>query len=237
MKYLIVGLGVFGRNLTQNLAQLGAEVIAIDRRDDNVSAVKDLASTAVCAPFDDPTVLERFPVDDFDAVILAIGDDFEASLAFTMKAQELGAKRLVCRVLSPMHERLLRLLKVERLVIPEEFTARGLAHSMLLQGVVNGIDLGSGYALVEVEIPPPFVGPDSEWKRKLFSRFAIRLVTVKRPEKGLVAGLLGRNAAPEAPLRTLGPVSLAEPFEAGDLLVIFGQDKDLRRFLEEANAG
>ena len=47
MKYLIIGLGVFGRNLTQNLAQLGAEVIAIDRRDDNVSAVKDSASTAV----------------------------------------------------------------------------------------------------------------------------------------------------------------------------------------------
>lgn len=237
MKYLIIGQGVFGRNLTQNLAQLGAEVIAIDRRDDNVSAVKDLASTAVCAPFDDPTVLERFPIDDFDAVIMAIGDDFEASLAFTMKAQELGAKRLVCRVLSPMHERLLRLLRVDRLVIPEEFTARGLAHSMVLKGVVNGIDLGSGYALVEVEALPHFLGPDSEWRRKLFNRFNIRLVTIKRREKGLVSSLLGRDAPPEAPMRTLGLVSLAETIEAGDLLVIFGQDMDLRRFLEEANAG
>ena len=129
MKYLIIGLGVFGRNLTQNLAQLGAEVIAIDRRDDNVSAVKDSASTAVCAPFDDPTVLERFPVDDFDAVILAIGDDFEASLHHGPGTGR-PAHGVPCAL--PMHERLLH-PQVDRLVIPEEFTA-GPAHSMLLKG-------------------------------------------------------------------------------------------------------
>jgi len=236
MKHLIIGLGVFGRNLARNLSQLGAEVIAIDRREDNVSAVKDEVATSVCAPFDDPSVLERFPIHEFDAVILAIGDDFEASLAFTMKAQELGAKRLVCRVLSPMHERLLRLLKVDRLVIPEEFAARGLAHSMLLRGVVNGIDMGSEYALVEVEIPKRLVGPNTPWRRSFFRSNKVTLVTAKRPERGVLSTLLGRGPAPEAPLRTLGNVSWTNTFEAGDILVLFGQDKDLRNFLEEASA-
>lgn len=237
MKCLIIGLGVFGRHLTQDLAQLGVEVLALDRRDDNVASVKDLASMAVCAPFDDPTVLERFPVEDFDAVIIAIGDDFEASLAFTMKAQELGARRIVARVLSPMHERLLRLLKVDLLVVPEAFAARGLAHAMLLKGVVNGIDLGSGYALVEVATPPAFVGAETEWRRRLFERYGVRLVTIKRPERGWMDTVMGRRSGAEAPLRTLGPVGIAESFEPDDLLVIFGQDKDLRRFLEEAHEG
>lgn len=237
MRYLIIGLGVFGRNLAHHLTELGAEVIAIDRRDDNVAATKDEVATAVCAPFDDTTVLERFPIRDFDAIILAIGDDFEASLAFTMKAQELGARSLVCRVLSPMHERLLRLLKVDRLVIPEEFTARGLAHSMLLQGVVNGIDLGSGFALVEVRIPEACIGPDSEQRRVLFQTHRIDLVTVKRPEKSLLASLTRQAPAPEAPLRTLGKVALTDFLQPGDVLVLFGQDKDLRRFLDEAFAG
>lgn len=236
MKHLIIGLGVFGRNLARNLTQLGAEVIAIDRRDDNVTAIKDEVATAVCAPFDDPSVLERFPIDEFDAVILAIGDDFEASLAFTMKAQEMGARRMVCRVLSPMHERLLRLLKVDRLVIPEEFTARGLAHSMLLAGVVNGIDMGSGYALVEVQIPDSLVGPDTKWRKRLFDSRGIELVTIKRPERGFLKTILDSAPAPDAPLHTLGPVNLADTFEPGDLLVLFGQDRDLRRFLEEATS-
>lgn len=235
MRYLIIGLGVFGRHLAHHLAQQGAEVLALDRRDDNVAAIKDEVATAVCTPFDDPTVLERFPVSDFEAVIVAIGDDFEASLAFTMKAQELGARRLVCRVLSPMHERLLRLLKVDRLVIPEEFAARGLAHSLFLRDVVDGIDLGSGYALVEVHIPERFIGRTAEWRRSLMEAHGVALVTAKRPERTLVEAVTGQTPDPEAPLRTLGPMAASEVLKAGDRLVLFGRDKDLRRFLEEAS--
>ncbi len=235
MRYLIIGLGVFGRNLAHHLAQQGAEILALDRRDDTVAAIKDEVATAVTAPFDDPTVLERFPIRDFDAVIVAIGDDFEASLAFTMKSQELGAKRLVCRVLSPMHERLLRLLKVDRLVIPEEFAARGLALSLTLQGALQGTDLGSGYALVEVRIPERFVGTSSEWRSSLMEAHRVSLVTVKRPERGLLEAALGKTAAPEAPLRTLGILSPSETLKAGDQLVLFGRDKDLLRFMEEAS--
>lgn len=236
MRYLIIGLGVFGRNLAHHLAEQGAEVLAMDRREDTVAAVKDEVATAVTAPFDDPTVLERFPIREFDAVILAIGDDFEASLAFTMKAQELGARRLVCRVLSPMHERLLRLLKVDRLVIPEEFAARGLAHSLFLRGVVNGTDLGSGYALVDVHVPERFIGSTAEWRRSLMEAHGVSLVTVKRPERGLMEVVAGKSPDPEAPLRTLGHIASGEALKAGDQLVLFGRDKDLRRFLEEASA-
>ncbi len=235
MKYLIIGLGVFGRNLAHNLSQVGAEVIALDRREDNVSAVKDEVVTAVCAPFDDSNVLSRFPIEEFDAVIMAIGDDFEASMAFTMKAQELGARRLVCRVLSPMHERLLHLLKVDRLVVPEEFAARGLAHSLLLRGAVDGIDLGSGYVLVEVPTPPRLLGPCTSLRTGLFSKHHVRLVTIKRPDRSLLSGLLRKDPDSRAPLRTLGTATLEDPFLEEDLLVLFGQGKGLRRFLEEAS--
>lgn len=235
MKYLIIGLGVFGRNLAHNLSQIGAEVIAIDRREDNVTAVKDEVATAVCAPFDDPYVLSRFPIAEFDAVILAIGDDLEASLAFTMKAQELGAQRLVCRVLSPMHERLLRLLKVDRLVVPEEFAARGLAHSLLLRGVVDGIDLGSGHALVDAAVPKPLISLPATQRQALFDRHAIQLVTIKRPDTNMLAKLIRAEADMRPPMRTLGNVTIQEPLKEGDVLVLFGQEKDLRRFLDEAS--
>lgn len=235
MKYLIIGLGVFGRNLARNLSQVGAEVIALDRREDNVSAIKDEVCTAVCAPFDDPSVLGRFPIDEFDAVIVAIGDDFEASMAFTMKAQELRARSLVCRVLSPMHKRLLYLLKVDRLVVPEEFAARGLAHSLLLRGVVDGIDLGSGYAIVEASVPPALTGQATDQRSELFGRHDIRLVTIKRPDRGILSKVLPSDPDQPTPLRTLGNIKLSDPFKAGDVLVLFGQEKDLRRFLEEAS--
>lgn len=234
MKYFLIGLGVFGRALAHHLSQIGAEVIALDRRDDNVTAIKDEVCSALCAPFDDPIVLTRFPIADFDAVIVAIGDDFEASMAFTMKAQELGARRLVCRVLSPMHQRLLQLLKVDRIVVPEEFAARGLAHSLLLRGVVNGVDMGSGYALVEATASRAFLARNSQSRRELFEKHRVRLVTVKRQDTSLLARVLDRGPDPHLPLQTLGHVQMTDTFKDGDVLVMFGQDKDLRRCLEEA---
>jgi trk system potassium uptake protein TrkA len=236
MKCLIVGLGVFGRNLAIQLAQLGAEVVALDRKEDNISNIKDEVAAAAVIEFSDTTVLARFPIDEMEAVIIAIGDDFEASMAFTMRARELGARRLVCRVLSPMHGRLLRLLKVERLVVPEEFAARGLAHSLLMRGAVDGIDLGSGHALIEAAVPPALVGATITTRAELFRRHQVRLVTIKRPEKTLLSGLLPPD--PDAPVayRTLGLPSLDDPFRKDDVLVLFGAEQGLRAFLDSEPA-
>lgn len=232
MKCLIVGLGVFGRHLALHLSQLGAEVVALDRREENVSAIKDEVCAAAVIDFSDPSPLARFPINEMDAVIIAIGDDFEASMAFTMRARELEAKRLVCRVLSPMHRRLLRLLKVERLVVPEEFAARGLAHSLLMRGALDGIDLGSGHAMVEIATPPALAGQSIAKKADLFRRHDVRLITIKRPERNLLGNLLKPD--PEAPqaTRTIGTPGLDEPFLPGDILVLFGPEKGLRAFLD-----
>lgn len=235
MKCCIIGLGVFGRNLATNLAGLGAEVLAVDRREDNVSAIKDEVGAAIVMDFEDVSPLERLAIDEMDAVVVAIGDDFESSMAVTVKVQELGAKRIVCRVLSPMHSRLLRLLKVDRMVVPEEVAARGLAHSLLMRGVVDGFDMGDGHAIIEAAVPAGLAGKDLAKTAELFKEHGIRLVTIKRLDRRPL-GKLFRGADEETPRRTLGVVGLGEPFEADDVFVLFGPEKGLRRFLED-NAG
>jgi trk system potassium uptake protein TrkA len=232
MKCCIVGLGVFGRNLALRLAQLGAEVLAIDRREENVTAIKDDVAAALTLDFGDPTPLERLPIAEMDVVVIAIGDDFEASLAFTVKAQELGAKRLVCRVLSPMHRRLLELLKVERMVVPEEVAARGLAHSLSMRGVVETFDLGDGHAIIEAAVPAGLAHRSIATAAEAFRRAGVRLVTIKRVDRGLLARWRGGpGAAP--PRHTLGVVALDEPFAPDDIFVLFGPEKGLRQFLED----
>ncbi len=232
MKCCIIGLGVFGKNLAINLAQLGAEVLAIDRREENVSVIKDEVGAAVVMDFEDTTPLSRLAINEMDAVIIAIGDDFEASMAMTVKAQELGAKRIVCRVLSSMHERLLRLLKVDRLVVPEEVAARGLAHSLLMRGVVDGFDMGSGHAIIEAAVPDALVGKNLTQTAELFKKHAVRLVTIKRREHRPLDKLIN-TAAGEVRRRTLGVVGLDEVFAKDDIFVLFGGEKGLRAFLEE----
>ena len=235
MKCCIIGLGVFGKNLAINLAQLGAEVLAIDRREENVSLVKDEVGAAIVMDFEDPSPLGRLAIPDMDAVVIAIGDDFESSMAMTVKVQELGARRIVCRVLSPMHARLLRLMKVDRLVVPEEVAARGLAHSLLMRGVVDGFDMGSGHAIIEAAAPKGLIGKNLLQTAELFKTHHVRLVTIKRKEPIPFSKLLPGSDT-EVRRRTLGVVELTELFASDDVVVLFGSEKGLRLFLEE-NSG
>lgn len=232
MKCCIIGLGVFGKNLAINLAQLGAEVLAIDRREENVALIKDEVGAAIVMDFEDTTPLGRLALHEMDAVVIAIGDDFESSMAMTVKAQELGARRIVCRVLSPMHARLLRLMKVDRLVVPEEVAARGLAHSLLMRGVVDGFDMGGGHAIIEAAAPKALIGKNLLQTAELFKAHHVRLVTIKRKEASAFSKLIpGLDA--EVRRRTLGVVELTEPFANDDVVVLFGAEKGLRQFLEE----
>ncbi|MDR0536276.1 MAG: TrkA family potassium uptake protein [Puniceicoccales bacterium] len=231
MKCCILGLGVFGRNLALNLAQLGAEVLGIDPREENISLIKDEIDSVALADFSDPAVLENFPIKEMDAVTVAIGDDFEKSISLTIKAQSMKARRVVCRVLSPMHERLLRLLKVDRLVVPEEMAARGLAHSLLMRGVENAYEMGDGYSIVEARAPK-LKGASLQEQGGIFKKADVRIVTIKRAASSLVRKIA--NGPDEAVrLATLGVPALDEVFREDDVFVLFGREKKVRAFLEE----
>lgn len=235
MKYCVIGLGIFGRHLCTHLASLGAEVLAIDPREENVAAVKDVVDAAVELDFTDPVPFAQFPVKEMDAVVIAIGDNFEASMMLTLRMQELGAKKIICRVLSPMHERLLKLLKVDRLVVPEEFAARGLAHSMMISGVVDGYDLGDGHVIIEATVPAGLIGKTLEQVALSFRKYRILLVTVKRLVKHPILGKVlphSNGDLDDDDRATLGVPKLDVEFQADDVLVLFGAEKNLPRFLD-----
>ena len=45
MRYLIIGLGIYGSNLARDLTDMGHEVIGADNKKSNVDAIKDYIST------------------------------------------------------------------------------------------------------------------------------------------------------------------------------------------------
>lgn len=236
MKYCVIGLGIFGKSLCTHLASLGAEVLAIDPREENVAAVKDIVDAAKELDFNDPMPFAQFPIEEMDAVLIAIGDNFEASMMLTLRMQELKAKKIICRVLSPMHERLLRLLKVDRLVVPEEFAARGLAHSMMISGVVDGYDLGDGHVIIEATVPAGLEGKTLEQVALVFRKYSILLITVKRKVEHSVLGRIlpiSNGDYDHDERATLGVPKLDVEFRKDDVLVLFGAEKNLPRFLEE----
>lgn len=228
MKACIIGLGVFGRSLALTLAELGVEVVALDLSETLVAAIKDEMSVAAVADASNPEALAMFPMAEMDVVVVGIGQDFEASLQATAHAQELGAKRVITRVLSPVHERLLKLMKVERAVVPEEVAAKTLGKSLVLEGVTGLYELDAKYSIVELPVPESLIGVKPRQSDVLESE-GLQLVTVRRPLKGLL-GLLPKEAGGIVPV--VGAVPENFTFEKGDILVVFGKEKAVKALLQ-----
>lgn len=223
MKFTIIGLGQFGRQLATELANESHEVVAVDINERVVEDIKDAVDLAILADASDMRALNQLGLDESDVVVVAIGDDFAASLIVTGHLQELKVKRLICRSLNPTHEKILRLMQVDEIVQAEEMAARQLAKRLGIRGAARHFELGENHAIVEIAAPQWLWGKtlaESDLRR----RFGLNLVTIKRFEAGAdVTKAEGK------------PIGVPEPevcFEKEDRLIVFGKDVGIKSFGE-----
>lgn len=224
-KFCIIGLGYFGANLALDLTNEGAEVIAIDIDVDKVAPLKDKVTMAVQADASDVKALKSLGVDDVDAVIVAIGEGFESSITTTAALQEIGVKKIINRVISPVQERLLKLMGIEELIVPEAYAAGKMAERLMIPGLLESFEITKDYGIFEVIVPSYLIGKtlnDVELRQK----YDLNLVTVKR--RAVTKGMF---TAKEENIVTGVP----EPtfvFEKDDILVLFGKEKNFIKLLD-----
>jgi trk system potassium uptake protein TrkA len=231
MKFCIIGLGTFGTHLARQLARDGHEVVAVDNDPAHIHALKDEIEYLVQADCTDLNAFHEIPVDACDAVILAIGEDFEASLSVAGNLQQLGARRIISRIINPLHGRLLKLLKIEELMIPEAMAAAWLARSLKSPDLIDSLDLGGGYEIAQILAPSALVGRTLQ-DADLRAKYGLNLVTIA---KGRGAGSL--SSTRQAITKVLGIPLPDRAFETDDILVLFGLGKDLRRMMQDHGMG
>jgi len=225
MKVCIIGLGYFGKNLALTLARARTEVLAIDIETAKVDAVKDDVSHAVIADASQRETLDRLPLGEMDAIVVAIGENFEGSLLTVANLQECGVKRIIARVINPTHERLLRLMKIEELILPEAESAQRMAQS-LVRGVLNSLDLTGGFIIVEAKAPDWLAGRSLQ-SAGLRSTYKVNLVTVKKASAPQSRIFERKNDH-----ELIGVPPADYRFDATDVLVLFGEEGRIHAFLQ-----
>ncbi len=227
-KFAILGLGHFGLNLCLHLMQRNCEVLAIDIDEERVEKVRDRVSHAMILDTSDKRALSGLGLEEMDAVVVAIGENFEASLLTTAHLQEMSVKNIINRVMSPVHERLLKLMKVDSLILPEGDAAFQLSRKMTMTGVVDGLELTKDYSIIEVGVPKKFVGKKLE-ELNLRKNYQLNLITVMRLS-GDGSEMLTLGERPQ--VEVLGIPTNDLIFDEKDILVLFGREKHLKSFIE-----
>lgn len=227
MKYLIVGLGNFGASLAMKLTAAGNEVIGIDSRMEKVDEYKEKISHTICMNATDEFTATGLPLKDTDVVIVAIGEDQGANIMATALFKNLQVKRLISRAINPLHERVLHALGVSEIVHPEEEGAERLAKKLSIKNVVDSFELSEEFSIIEAKVPEEYVGKSiSEVGfRQKFNLLV--LTTIKKEE---VKSALGKSRTLE---RVLGIATPDLVLKENEILVLFGSNQDLEKFLKK----
>ena len=79
-QFAVIGLGSFGATVATELVKLNHDVIGIDSIKRNVEDLSDQLTHAVIADASDEHVLEELNIQSCETVVVAIGEDIEASI-------------------------------------------------------------------------------------------------------------------------------------------------------------
>lgn len=164
---LLIGLGRFGRHIALKLNALNHQVMAIDYNEERVNALLPFVTNAQIGDSTNEEFLAALGVGNYDACIVAIGDNFQNSLETTYLLKELGARKIIARASKEMQEKFLLRNGADEVVYPEKQLAAWTAIRCSSEHILEYIELDDEYAIFEVEIP-------SDWSGKSILELDIR---------------------------------------------------------------
>lgn len=221
MKYLVIGLGIYGANLARDLVGMGHEVIGADVSRTVVDSIKDYITTAYVIDTTEESALGVLPLRNVDVVIVAIGENFGASVKTVALLIRAGVKNIYARAIDSLHESILESFKVNRILKPEQRAANDLTHEMAIGCNIVSMAVNADNSVLKFAVPKAFVGVPYS-KLDLRSDYGLDLVAVIRPTERVNA-LGARHMDP-----VLLPDVTAETVQDGDIITVFGSVKAFR---------
>lgn len=229
MKYVVIGLGIYGSNLAIDLTDMGHEVVGVDSRESNVEGVKEYISTAYIMDASDEQALSVLPLKSVDAVIVAIGENFGASVKTVALLKKMGVAHIFARAIDPLHKSILQGLSVERILTPEQWAASELVKRIELGTRVESLGITGDSYVMKFKVPKYFVGlkyPDIDMPR----RFGLTLIVATRPTSS--TNILGMKHDNEV---TIDVTSDTERVTDGDSFTCYGTVKDFRSMMKKVS--
>ena len=191
--YAVFGLGRYGKAVAKELVENGMEVLAVDN---DIKIVNDAAAylpVCKCADVTDPEVISRLGIGNIDTVIVCMASNLEASVMAVTLCKEAGVRTVIAKSANEMHQKILRRIGAEQVVLPENESGIRLAKNLLCSGFIDMISLSKDVSMLEVDVKPEWVGKNLI-ELNLRKRYDINVVAMKK------GGTVQVNINPEQPL-------------------------------------
>lgn len=209
-QYAIIGMGRFGSSVANSLNKLGFEVLAIDSSEHRIQEVAGIVTHAVSADCTDEEALKALGIRNFDVVVVAIGQDIQASILTTLILKDLGVPMIVAKAQNELHGKVLSKIGADKVVFPERDMGTRVAHNLISPNILDYIELSDDYSIAELRASRNLIG-QSLAELDIRKKYGCNVMAIKNDGKF--------NISP-------GP---HDPINEGDVLVIVGQNDDLKK--------
>ena len=154
--FAVLGLGKFGMTVAKELAKNDYHILCCDKNPTLVHEVSDFVTTAVEADTTEAAVLNELGISNFDVVVIAFSNDFEAELLTTMIVKEMGVPFVLAKATGLRQKKILENVGADMVIMPEVEMAEHVAQKLMNDDPLEYIHRSSHYEIVEMS-------PKKEW--------------------------------------------------------------------------
>lgn len=224
-KFAVIGLGNFGMTVARTLSLHEAEVLAVDIDENKIDDIRNDVAYAVTMDATDIRALKSQNVYELDAVVVAIGENFESLLLCTAHLIDMKIPRIITRASNPTQKMILEKMGIEEIISPEEDEGISMANRLLNPSFINFIPLPDGYEIVEVKTPKNIVDR-TVGDLNLRKKYNVNLITVKRITEPT------NDDKGESGYHVIGVPRPETSLQESDILYLMGKEKDIERLIE-----
>lgn len=176
--FLVIGMGKFGKHMCHNLAELGNEIMAVDEKDEKVEDIIDIVTSGKIGDCTKMDVLQSFGVNNFDACLVCIGDNFQSSLEITNNLAELGARQIISLASTDIHAKFLLRNGANRVIYPERDMAGRVAFSISNDSIFDHVKISDEYSIMEIKALKSWIGKNVI-ESNIRAKYHINVLAVK----------------------------------------------------------
>lgn len=178
-QFAVLGLGKFGRSMAETLSYNGFDVFCCDINDNVVREVSQYATHVIQADASDKSVLERIGLRNFDIVIIAFSNDFEASVITSMIAKEMNVPYVMAKANGLRQKQILESVGVNRVILPEMEMGEKVTYELITNDLLGHIHRSDKFDIIEMKPQPDWVGKSLS-KLRLRQTESINIIAIIR---------------------------------------------------------
>ncbi|MCD8021368.1 MAG: TrkA family potassium uptake protein [Clostridiales bacterium] len=207
--YAVLGLGSFGMSVARTFSELGMEVLAVDRKKELVAAIAPEVTYAVTADVTKEEAIRSLGMENMDGVVVAIGENLEASIMATILVKGMGVPYVVAKAETEMQVKILEKIGADKVILPEKEMGIRLARNMV-GNYMDIFNLTFNASLVEVEARESWIGKSIR-ELNFRNRYHLNIVAIRRN------GMLDGFPSPD------------DVMQKGDAIIAMGKNEDLEK--------